>query len=677
MNGSPSEPFAMQPSLTGLTYSICAPTQVWANRFGQVEASGAQGVYHGDIRVLSRAVLSVDDRELEWRPGASVNDAEVGNIRVRQRRHVHSSGVREELSISADAQDRAGVVVRLHLSSDLAYVAAVKAQSAVELRRVADTGPGRVVWRTGGMTVTVAGQSADLEYDDARPALVWSVALNGGETVLVWDLTVTDETAPVVAAARQQPEWSAPQVDSADARLPRFVARSLDDLASLRLSLRAQPGDTFLAAGAPWYLTLFGRDALWAARMLLPLGHELAAGTLRALALLQGAHTDAETGEEPGKILHEVRRSDQGYGRGDLDLPPTYYGSVDATALWVCLLHDAWRWGMPDGAVVALLPHLTQALSWITGHKGADGSVFVRYVDTSGHGLSNQGWKDSSDSIRWMDGRIADGPIALCEVQAYTYEAAQAGAELIDAFDYGDSDSIRAWAEQLRRQFRDAFWVENAAGWFPALALDREGYAVDSVTSNMGHLLGTGLVNADEEELIVAQLMGAALDSGFGIRTLSTLSQVYDPASYHRGSVWPHDTAIALAGLAKSGHPVAAARLVEGLLSAAESMGYRLPELYSGNAMAGGAAPAPYAHACRPQAWSSASAVVVLTAVLGMTPDFPRRSVAFAPPKPSLIGPVSVRGLCIGGDSLGVTLAADGSVGDVTYDGVCTVAVKA
>jgi glycogen debranching enzyme len=219
-----------------------------------------------------------------------------------------------------------------------------------------------------------------------------------------------------VVTPRHAADWARPEVTAADHRLTRLLDQSLDDLQTLRLAEAAQPDDAFLAAGVPWFLTLFGRDSIWAARMLLPLGTELAAGTLRVLARRQGQALDPATGEEPGKIMHELRRRPfrfSGDAVGDLDLPDVYYGTVDATPLWISLLHDAWRWGLPDAQVAELLPHLEAALGWLDKHADPDGDGFVEYVDTTGHGLANQGWKDSGDAVRFRDGRQAEAPIAL------------------------------------------------------------------------------------------------------------------------------------------------------------------------------------------------------------------------------------------------------------------------
>ncbi|WP_375390121.1 amylo-alpha-1,6-glucosidase, partial [uncultured Amnibacterium sp.] len=336
-------------------------------------------------------------------------------------------------------------------------------------------------------------------------------------------------------------------------------------------------------------------------------------GTLRVLARIQGTATDDATGERPGGIVHELRRGDNALGDGAVVLPPRYYGTIDATPLWILLLHDAWRAGLPDSAVRDLLPALTAALGWLRDAVPADG--FLAYLDTSGHGLANQGWKDSGDSVQWRDGTLASGPIALCEVQAYAHEAALAAVVLLRAIgDGAEADGWQRWAADLKARFRPAFWVDDADGGFPAIALDAHGRAVDSLTSNIGHLLGTGILDARDEARVAALLVDERLDSGYGVRTLATDMAGYWPLGYHGGSVWTHDTAIAVRGLLRAGFPAEARRLAEGLLLASRAFDARMPELHGGDpALAG--APVPYPAACRPQAWSAAAAIVVRDAL--------------------------------------------------------------
>jgi glycogen debranching enzyme len=276
---------------------------------------------------------------------------------------------------------------------------------------------------------------------------------------------------------------------------------------------------------------------------------------------------------------------------------------------------------MPEAEVEALLPHLERALAWMRDHGDADGDGLLEYIDRSGRGLANQGWKDSGDSVQWHDGRLARGPIALCEVQAYAYEAALGGAAVLDALgEPGEAEPWRLWAARLRAAFHERFWVTDPArvgelGPYPAIALDADKQPVDSVTSNLGHLLGTGLLDAEQAALVARRLGSPALDSGFGLRTLSTEAAGFWPFSYHGGSVWAHDTAIAIQGLVREGHRDVAASLAEGLLRVAAAVDYRMPELHGGDGLAVTGRPVPYPASCRPQAWSAAAAIAVLGAL--------------------------------------------------------------
>jgi glycogen debranching enzyme len=400
--------------------------------------------------------------------------------------------------------------------------------------------------------------------------------------------------------------------------------------------------------------------------MLLPLGTGLAEGTLRTLARRQGSTVDLISGEAPGKIMHELRHDDRRLGSAGLKAPPgfpaTYYGTIDATLLWISLLADAWRWGMPESVVADLLPNLRRALSWVELHGDPDGDGFLEYIDATGRGLANQGWKDSFNAIRFHDGRLGRPPIALCEVQAYAHRAALDAAALLDAFDGAsrEGDRWRTYAGELAERFRARFWVDGPLGPFPALAIDGAGRPVDSLTSNIGHLLGTGLLNQGEEARVAQLLSAPPLSAGFGVRTMSTLDKGYSSLSYHCGSIWPHDTAIALLGLTAAGADAVAEELVSRLLAAAEAFDFRLPELYGGDAAADLPRPVPHPAACRPQAWAAAAAVSVLQATLGLAVDVPRGEVRARPL--SVLGAVEVTGLRIAGQRVGVSVDRAGNV---------------
>lgn len=679
-------PRRLQPWLHDLTVALAAPTQVWCGPDGQIRECGAQGLYHGDIRLLARAVLQIGDHEpdpvMVEPDGASGMVAvavarHLGDrvpdptIRVERRRTVSPGRFREDIIVASAAKDPLRTEVRLLLSSDLASMDAIKSGS-----RTANVVPhvdgDAVAWTArDGLMTRLNARGASLATRDDGVVAAWQVDVPAGGSVrLQWECEVRDPAALLTSA--QAPDglgqsWD-PVVEADDRRLAPWIADSVGDLEALRMATVDAPEHTFLAAGAPWFLTLFGRDSLWAARMLLPLGTDLAGSTLRLLASRQGRAVEAETAEQPGKILHEIRRvggEARPEGADGLTLPPVYYGTVDATALWVCLLHDAWRWGMSPEQVEPLLPALEAALGWMVEYGDSDDDGFLEYIDTTGRGLSNQGWKDSGNSVRWRDGRLAEAPIALCEVQGYAHEAAVGGAAVLEAFGRPGADRWLSWAEAARERFRRAFWVEDAYGAFPAIALDSAKRPVDSLTSNAGHLLGTGLLNPEEEAAVALRMVSREMSSGFGLRTLSSDSGGFSPLSYHGGSVWPHDTAIVMAGLARSGHPSAAATLLCGLLAAADGFGGRLPELFGGDAREDVPAPVPYPAACRPQAWSAATAVAAVAAVTGLRPDVPGGSITLAPMSPSPVGALRVQGLRVAGRPVSVSIGADGRSADL------------
>ncbi|MET0789246.1 MAG: glycogen debranching N-terminal domain-containing protein [Cellulomonas sp.] len=673
----------VQPLLHDLLAAVLAPTQAWSGPDGQIRAVGAQGVHHGDTRVLSTACVRVGGAEPETVAAAPDGPGRVRVVAVTRAvdgpgadptarldrvRTVRPGAVDEQLVLSCSTAEPVRARVELLVRADATPMERVKggrAAVAVDGRDDSTETVGRLGWRSGeDLTATLQAPGARVarDGDPAQAVLWWDVEVTPGAPVsLAWRLDVADAAAVVHAPSRAAPEWSVPQVVADDRRLPALLGQALDDLATLRMSASFAPDDVFLAAGAPWFFTLFGRDSLWAARMLLPLGTDLAAGTLRTLAARQGRVEDAASAEQPGKILHEVRRSELVLPEHGLALPPLYYGTVDATPLWVCLLHDAWRWGMAADEVEALLPAVEGALTWMVEHGDADGDGFLEYVDATGRGLANQGWKDSGDSVQWRDGRLATSPIALVEVQGYAYEAAMSGAAVLEAFGRPGTDRWRSWADRLADRFRASFWVESPAGAYPGIALDADKAVVDTVTSNIGHLLGTGLLSDDEERAVALRLGSPDMDAGRGLRTMSSDSAGYWPMRYHGGAVWPHDTAVVVAGLARGGHTRAAASLVDGLLTAGDDFAFRLPELWSGDARDDVPRTVPYPAACRPQAWSAASAVTVLVSALGLDPDVPGGTLTVRPPAPSPVGAVDVRGLRLAGLPLDVRLAADGT----------------
>ncbi|MCJ1697630.1 amylo-alpha-1,6-glucosidase [Rathayibacter caricis] len=646
----------LQPLLHEAVVLLRAPSQLWCDETGELGAQPIHGLYHGDVRVLAAASLLVGGLPLEpiaaGRDGASsarftglarrLDDASADpRFRVVRTRSVSAGALSESIRLESALAEEVATRLDLALEPDFSLVHVVKAGLRDDVDVRTEAGDGSIVWTSGSARAEVRAPGAAIATG-ATTTLSWDVVVPArGAVEVEWSVAMEDSAA-VVAGAPGPAEWSGTTVDAGDSRLASWCRVALDDLDALRMVTVDRPDEPFLAAGAPWFFTLFGRDSIWAARMLLPLGTGIAGSTLRVLAGLQGTEHVAGTAEQPGKIMHELRSTTLEIPGEGVSLPPLYFGTVDATALWVCLLHDAWRWGLPDSEVEALLPALEAALRWLRDDGDSDGDGLLEYVDTTGHGLANQGWKDSGDSIQWRDGTLAEGPIALCEVQAYAYEAAIGGAALLERFGR-DGAAWREWAAALKERFAESFWIDTADGGYPAIALDARKRPVDTVTSNIGHLLGTGILPPDRAARVAELLVSPELSSGYGLRTMSTDSDGYWPLSYHGGTVWAHDTAIAVTGLARDGFGAEATTLARGLLAAAEGFDYRMPELHSGDSTAEAPAPVPYPAACRPQAWSAAAAVAVLSAALGLAPG--GETLVVAPISPALAGPIRVDGI--------------------------------
>ncbi|MFV5994361.1 glycogen debranching N-terminal domain-containing protein [Streptomyces sp. NPDC056231] len=665
----------LQPFLHDACVTLYAPSFAISHADGQI-GGGADGFYHGDSRALARLTVAADGVAI-----APVREAFEGADRaafrsvlrglgeetpdpavtLHRRRHVTPGHLEETLEVANAGRQHVHVRLIVTAGTDLAPIERVKsghAESPV-IANVTESGLG---WSRDDFAVRLTSCPRPAAVDPAAGTLAYDIELAPGSAwtaELHCDAAHEDGDQFPAPPADSLP-WRTPVLRSADRRFDHWLSQSAADLDRLRLTDPIDPADQFLAAGAPWFLTLFGRDALWAARMLLPLGTGLAAGTLRTLARRQGTKSDRHTEEQPGKILHEVRRATQKFN-DNFSLPPCYYGTVDATPLWIILLHDSWRWGLAPEQVEQLLPHAESALAWMRDHGDADGDGFLKYIDHTGRGLANQGWKDSGDAIQYRDGRLATSPIALCEVQAYAYEAARGGAELLRAFGRPGADRWEEWAERLRDRFRRYFWVEDERGPYPAVALDGEKKPVDSVTSGFGHLLGTGLLDHEESALLAARLSAPDLDSGHGLRTLSSNSVTYNPYGYHIGSIWPHDTAIAVHGLTRAGFPDAAASLSEGLLTASAAFDARLPELFAGHGAATDTRPSPYPASCRPQAWAAASSVMILQSVLGLSADVPGGILTVAPGFAEAYRPLKVEGLAVADGRLDIAVDADGT----------------
>jgi glycogen debranching enzyme len=423
-----------------------------------------------------------------------------------------------------------------------------------------------------------------------------------------------------------------PQLRSSWELLGRTFQQSVSDLASLRMHEEPALLGQLPAAGMPWFMTVFGRDTIVTCLQTLLFGPDLARAALTVLAELQATEDDPDTDAEPGKIVHEVR-----HGRGALAWFPQYYGTVDATPLFLVLLSEVWRWTDDFPFVHDLRDPALRALAWIDEHGDQDGDGFVEYRKRSKRGLDNQSWKDSDNSQLYHDGRMAEPPIAPCEVQGYVYDAKVRTAELAREVwrDRDLADRLEREAAELRGRFDEAFWCEGRGGYY-ALALDGEGRRVDSLTSNIGHLLWSGIVPPERVDAVVDRLMGDELWSGWGVRTMSSGDAGYNPLSYHNGSVWPHDNSLIALGLGRYGRWAEAQRIVQRLLQAAGYFDHQLPEVFAGFSRTQTPFPIAYPTAARPQAWAAGAPVLLAQVLLGLEPDRRRQVLeTVAPEVPS------------------------------------------
>jgi glycogen debranching enzyme len=429
--------------------------------------------------------------------------------------------------------------------------------------------------------------------------------------------------------------------------LRAVLARSLDDLAQLRGEL---DGLRYYEAGVPWFATLFGRDSLIAALQSLPWDPEIAAETLRLLAGRQGTREDRWRDEQPGKILHELRIGELAR-LGEIPHTP-YYGTIDATPLFLVLLgrHAAWTGSL--AVFEELRDHVEAALGWLDTYADTDGDGFVDYRSHTDRGLVNQGWKDSGDAIVMADGSIADPPIALAEVQGYTYAAWLAMADLFErSGDQARADGLRRQAAGIRDRFEDRFWSDELGCYVLALA---NGQPCEVVASNAGQVLWSGIASPERASAVADRLLREDMFGGWGVRTLSSDAVAFHPVGYHLGTVWPHDNALIAAGFRRYGLADAAERLFLGLLEAAQRFPQdRLPECFSGFARDQFEVPVRYPVACHPQAWAAGAVPELLTTTLGLEPDgFANRLVVHAPQLPGGIDWVELRGVPIGSGSV-------------------------
>ena len=653
------------------------------NRMGNVPEgnTAALGLYHRDTRFLSSLTLDVGGLDpILLHSSTERNYSQIveltypfETIDVEGVHRKENVSVQRFRILSGSLFERIRVrnfgtkVRRLRLTVDFAadFVDVFEVRGLYRERRGQLQEPrvdrSRVVLSYRGLdgevrTTTIRFSPAPDELDRSR-ALFDVEAHPGDDLEIVVEVVPEVGQAPPDRRTMQQAEdrlgrdyarWRkrCTRFRASNVNLSRFLDRAILDLRMLQSG--EQDGATWLDAGIPWYATLFGRDALIAAYQALGVNSDLAWSTLRGLAELQGREADEWREEEPGKIIHEDRLGELA-GAGEI--PHTrYYGTVDATPLWLSVLHGAYRWTGDLEAVRALWPNVLEALRWIDEHGDADGDGYVEYRRRSPKGLINQGWKDSSDAICHPDGTPAEPPIALVEVQGYVYQAKTNVARL--ARDLGEEElgaRLDREAQELKARFNRDFWLDKE-GYY-ALALDGRKRPVTTVTSNPGHCLWSRIVDEDRAPRVVRRLLSPALASGWGIRTLAARQHAYDPIGYHTGTVWPHDNALIAHGMRRYGFDREAREVLDQVAAAGAYFAYaRFPELFCGFGSDEVPVPVEYPVACRPQAWASGAPLLMIRSYGGLSADAPnRRLYVDRPHLPAWLERIEILGMRVGG----------------------------
>lgn len=659
-------------TIDGLTFVI-------SDELGDISA-GPQGLVVRDTRHLSRFAVSVNGSSLaglgaalfgtteaRFHSYAHVGPGPDASLEMERRRQVTEGGFDELVIVSWWGDGHPEIAVDMTVQTDFADIFAVRSPHprsedlCVNVRWVgrclllsADDGP-----RTTRLQFTPQPDAS------AGGNLHWSARPRRGQP---WTLRVEVRAGPDVASSPRLGAISSPpqaRVTTIPKGLERACRWSLRDLASLSMPDSLDPSRRLTAAGLPWFVALFGRDSLIVAMQSRAFDRSRLIETLTGLAARQGTVDDPGNEEAPGKILHEVRLSErQWLGEGTEAGARPYFGSVDATPLFLIALGVAWRWGASVRDVSSLLPAAGAALEWIRREGRSDADGFLRYHARSKRTLQNQGWKDSENAIQFADGRLATGPLALLEVQGYQYRARRELAAILRSRgEAAAAEQLDSEADALRETIRRRFWVAGSGsspGHF-AVALDGSGAQVDSVTSNMGHLLWCGVPSNDEAEQVAAHLIGDELSTGWGLRTLSRDMGGFNPISYHVGSVWPHDTAIACEGLRRYGFDDGAMRLAGGLLDALHAFNDRLPELYGGHQRQANAVPVPYPSACRPQAWAAGVPLALVATALGIEPSIPDGTITLQPALPDGVDSLRVEGIDFPRGPLSVEIGTEGT----------------
>lgn len=660
---------------------------------GEITGDGELGVFADDTRFVSYYAISANGEP--WTPltasatahnAASVHltnrtvptedgDVAEGTLALTITR-VIDDGIHEDLDVTNFSGEPVGFHLEIALRSDFADLFEVKAHRFVRRGHIhtewdEERGELHTSYTNGDFhrRFTFHAFTNDTRAHYANGRITFPIELAPGatwHTCCEYVLARHDRVrAPahehVGGADEVQRRWlsAATTLTSSNEDVYRLFRRSVEDMGAMRLRDHDAGPDVWLpAAGVPWFVTVFGRDSLIVSLQTMMVHSCLALGTLETLAGLQATERDDWRDAEPGKIPHEIRFGELAHFKRIPHTP--YYGTADATPLFLIALHEAWRW---RGDLSLLREHREAALrclEWIDRDGDLDGDGFQEYRTRSADGYENMGWKDAGDAVVYPDGRQVTPPKALCELQGYVFDAWMRTAEVFDAL--GDPDraaELRGKAAELQRRFEDAFWCEGTG--FYAFALDADKQPVTTISSNAGHLLWSGIVGPERAERVVRRLLAPDMWSGWGIRTLSSDNPAYNPLSYQRGSVWPHDNGIIAMGFRRYGFAAEAARVARDISGAASAFAsHRLPELYAGIERRPASFPVLYPGANVPQAWAAGTVFHLLQALLGLQADAPGGRLFVDPALPRWLPDVTLHGVKVGADVLDLRFWRDG-----------------
>lgn len=650
---------------------------------GSIDDDLAQGFFVRDTRLISYYEISLNRYPLSLLASSNITHHSAlyqftnpefptvngslpsGSLLVTIRRDI-VEGMHEDIDITNYHSEAVEFQLMLAIRSDFADIFEVKAKNVLIRGETATSWKDGILsteYRNGdffrGIVTEAVNTSSTVRYANGRlifdvtiaPSETWHTCINftgkaNGTTLKPKATCAVSHNTP---AGKVRDEFlnNATKLQSSNAEIQTFYHQAIVDLGALRIKVDDNEHQFWMpAAGIPWFVAVFGRDSIIASLQTMAVYHEFAHGTLVRQAQLQATQSDDWHDAQPGKMLHELRH-DELTKINKLPYSP-YYGTVDTTILWIITLAEAYSWNANLDMLDECKSPLEKALNWIDKYGDFDGDGFVEYLTHSSKGLRNQGWKDSGDAIVYPNGQLVDPPIALCEVQGYVYDAWLKAALIYEVWgEQEQAQHLRQKAESLYQRFNEQFWMESEG--FYCLGLDNNKQQIKSIASNPGQLLWSGIVPEERANKVVERLFQPDMWCGWGVRTLSAKNKAYNPMSYERGSVWPHDNSIIATGLKRYGYHEQAAEIAEGIFAAASYFqAGRMPELFAGIERREDNFPVPYPDANVPQAWAAGSIPFLIRTILGLEADAPQKKLKVQPNLPECLPDLELTNLSVG-----------------------------